>query len=63
MDPEEEFIQNATTMLHYSRTELKQFLAWTTPNTTHHQQATQMLAQLDQLAVGMKKLLHTYKKR
>ena len=63
MDPEEEFIQNATTMLHYARTELKQFLAWTNPNTAHGQQATTMLTQLDQLSAGMKKLLQTYKDR
>jgi hypothetical protein len=63
MDPEEEFIGNAITMLHYARTELKQFTAWTNPTTAHGQQAAELLAQLDQLAVGIKQLLQTYRRR
>ena len=63
MDPEEEFLHNATKMLQYTRTEMKQFLAWTNPDTAHGQQAQAMLAQLDQLATDMKLLLRTYQDR
>lgn len=63
MDPEEEFLHNATKMLQYTRTELKQFLAWTNLDTAHGQQATTMLTQLEQLAADMKLLLRTYQDR
>lgn len=63
MDPEEEFLDNATTLLRYAKEELKQFLAWTDKRAPYGQQATALIQKLEGLSLEMKELRKTYDKR
>ena len=63
MDPEEEFLENAATLLRYAKEELKQFLAWTDNQAAYGQKAQALVQQIDGLAVQMKELQKAYKVR
>lgn len=63
MNPEEEFLENAATLLRYAKEELKQFLTWTDQRAPYGQQATALVQKLEGLAVEMKELRKTYKTR
>ncbi len=63
MEPEEEFIENATTLVRYAKEELKQFLAWTDAKTPYGQHAAKLIQQLDVLSQEMKVLRQAYKNR
>ncbi|WP_084444348.1 hypothetical protein [Hymenobacter roseosalivarius] len=63
MNPEEEFLENAATLLRYAKEELKQFLVWTDKQAAYGQKATALVQQLDRLAVEMKELQKAYKTR
>ncbi|MBC6607118.1 hypothetical protein H8B13_09830 [Hymenobacter sp. BT188] len=63
MDPEEEFLENAATLLRYAKEELKQFLTWTDKQAAYGQKAKALVQQIDGLAVQMKELQKAYKVR
>ncbi|MBC6608757.1 hypothetical protein H8B13_18155 [Hymenobacter sp. BT188] len=63
MNPEEEFLENAATLLRYAKEELKQFLVWTDRQAPYGQQAAALVEQLDGLSAAMKELQRAYKAR
>jgi hypothetical protein len=63
MIPEEEFLENATTLVRYAREELKQFLTWTDQRTAHRQQAGVLVQKLEAMVIEIKELRKTYKAR
>lgn len=63
MIPEEEFLENAATLIRYAKEELKQFLTWTDQRTSYGQQATAIVQRLEAISLEMKELRKSYKAR
>ncbi|WP_375437636.1 hypothetical protein [uncultured Hymenobacter sp.] len=63
MEVEEEFLQNATTMLRFAEEEIKQFLAWTGKRSPYSRTAEELKAKLQTAASDLKNLKKEYSKR
>ena len=63
MEVEEEFLQNATTMLGFAEEEIKQFLAWTGKRSPYSRTAEELKAKLQAAASDLKNLRKEYNKR
>ena len=63
MEPEETFLDNAATMIKYSKTELEQFLDWAGSRKSYGDRAKSLVHQLEALAAEMKTLQSEYKAR
>lgn len=63
MEVEEEFLQNATTMLSFAEEEIKQFLAWTGKRSPYSRTAEELKAKLQAAASDLKNLKKEYSKR
>jgi len=63
MEPEETFLDNAATMIKYSRMELEQFLDWAGSRKSYGDRAKLLVHKLETLAAEMKTLQKEYKSR
>ncbi|HEX8428362.1 hypothetical protein [Hymenobacter sp.] len=63
MEAEEEFLQNATTMLRFAEEEIKQFLAWTGKRSPYSRPAEELKTKLQTAASDLKNLKKEYSKR
>lgn len=63
MEVEEEFLQNATTMLRFAEEEIKQFLTWTGKRSPYSRTAEELKAKLQTAASDLKALKKEYSKR
>jgi hypothetical protein len=63
MEPEDEFLENASTMVKYAREEIKQFLAWTNKHTTYGKSAEEIAAKLESILKDIKALENQYNNR
>ncbi|WP_133272242.1 hypothetical protein [Hymenobacter radiodurans] len=60
MEPEDEFIENASTLLRFAKAELKQFLAWTNPHTSYGKQAGILIQELEAMSRQLETLRQDY---
>ncbi|GAB2464517.1 hypothetical protein GCM10011375_35860 [Hymenobacter qilianensis] len=63
MEPEDEFIENASTLMRFAKEELKQFITWTNPQTSYGKQAGLLVQQLEAISLQMEALRQDYKKQ
>ncbi|TGD82218.1 hypothetical protein [Hymenobacter wooponensis] len=63
MEPEDEFLENASTMVKFAREEVKQFLAWTNKHTAYGKSAEEIVAKLEGILSDIKALESQYNNR
>jgi len=60
MEVEEEFLQNAASMVRFAEEEIKQFLAWTGKRSPYTRSAEEIKAKLEEVAANIKLLKKEY---
>jgi hypothetical protein len=63
MEVEEEFLQNAATMLRFAEEEIKQFSTWTGKRSSYSRMVEEIRAKLQAAASDLKSLKKEYNKR
>jgi hypothetical protein len=63
MEPEDQFLDNASTMVRYAKEEIKQFLAWTNKQPVYGQSAEAIVSKLESVLGEIKELEKQYNKR
>lgn len=61
--PEEDFLDNAATMTHYAKHEIRQFMSWTNGNAAYQESAQELLQRLESLATEVQNLKQDYQSR
>ena len=56
MEPEENFLENAATMLKYAEKEMKQFVAWTHTHRSYEQSPDSIIARLENMTAEIMQL-------
>lgn len=63
MEPEDDFLKNAATMMRYARKELEQFLAWTNKETDYGRTAQAIIQNINAVSTSIGDLQQQYKRR
>jgi hypothetical protein len=63
MEPEDEFLENASTMAKFAREEIKQFLAWTNKQSAHGKSAEAIIFKLESILGDIQELKKEFKNR
>ncbi|SNC77726.1 hypothetical protein SAMN06265337_4328 [Hymenobacter gelipurpurascens] len=63
MEPEEEFLENASLLINYTKKEINQFISWTVKLKPLTISSENILANLESVAADINKLKKEYKER
>lgn len=63
MEPEQEFLDNASMMITYAKKEIKQFMDWTNRRTVYGATAQALASELDDLLGDVQRLKQEYANR
>jgi len=63
MEPENDFLENASMMIDYAKKEIKQFMDWTNRRTVYGATAETIASELEELLDDVKRLKREYASR
>ncbi|TGE04320.1 hypothetical protein [Hymenobacter fodinae] len=63
MEPEDEFLKNASTMVKFAKEEIKQFLGWTNKHSSYGQSAQLIVSKLETILKDIKELEEEFKNK